>query len=327
VTTRATPAPLPSLPQLTAGLNAALGAGRDGHLPVSVVERREEVCQSTFATEVVTCQIGNRRRRLFCKYSKPHAETAAHRAFGHRNGVAFEADVYEHVLRPLGVSVPALRGIWRHAAPRETWLLLQYLDRTMRLNKAPARMADTAEWIGRFHALSERRLDTPEYAFLRRYDAAYYRGWARRVLRSAQRYELGGRWLDRVTEGFEDTILDLLAAPQSVIHGEYYPANILVQNHRIRPVDWETAAVACGEIDLACLTEGWSRRVSRECERAYRAARWPHGAPSGFQRRLQAARFHVLLRWAGEPSAWHAKEGRDYYAGQLRATGERLGLC
>lgn len=327
MTTHATPTPLPSLTRLTEGLTAALDAAHGGVLPVSVVERRTQTCQSTFATEVVTCQIGNRRRRLFCKYSKPDAETTAHRAFRHRNGVTFEADVYERILRPLGVSVPALRGVWRNAASHDTWLLLQYLDRSVRLHKAPARMADTAEWIGRFHALSECRLHTPEYAFLRRYDAAYYRGWARRVLRSAHRYHLGGRWLTRVIEGFEDTILDLLAAPQTVIHGEYYPANILVQNRRVRPVDWETAAVACGEIDLACLTEGWSRRVSRECERAYRAARWPHGAPKGFQRRLQAARFYVLLRWAGEPSAWYARDGRDYYTEQLRATGERLGWC
>ena len=42
-----------------------------------------------------------------------------------------------------------------------------------------------------------------------------------------------------------------------MIHGEYYPHNILFQSGVVRPVDWETAALAPGEIDLATLCEGW----------------------------------------------------------------------
>jgi len=322
---------VPSRARLTAVLNTALtGAHRGaGHTPtpVTVVTRLDEVSRSTFASEVVTCQVQGRPLQIFCKYSRKHGDPAWHRAHGHRRGVTFEADVYAHVLRPLGVSAPALLGIHRHAAQDETWLLLEYLDQAVSVNKDPSLMPEAAAWAGRLHALSERRLDDPAYRFLPQYDRAYYRGWVDRVRRYAKRHDLGGRWLNAVCLEFENTIADLLNAPRAVIHGEYYPANILLHRQKVRPVDWETAAVACGEIDVACLTEGWSAALSRECEYAYRDARWPAGAPRGFQRRLRAARFYMLFRWAGERTAWTTKADRDQHLARLRATGERLGVC
>ena len=265
--------------------------------------------------------------QLFCKYSRPRADPSWHRAYGHRRGLAFEANVYQQVLQPLRVSVPALRGIHHASSPRQTWLLLEYLDNAAFVNKDPSWLPEAAEWLGRFHAVTERRVSRPSYQFLPRYDARYYRGWARRVRRSADKFQAGGHWLDKVCDGFEASIHDLMSAPQAVIHGEYYPANVLVRKGRIRPVDWETAAVGAGEIDLATLTDNWSSGLARDCERAYRSARWPLGAPREFARRLRAARFYELLRWAGEPLAWGDEEGREFYIGKLRSTGERLGLC
>ena len=82
-----------------------------------------------------------------------------------------------------------------------------------------------------------------------------------------------------------------------MIHGEYYPKNILVRDAAILPVDWESAAAGVGEIDLATLTTGWGPAVRSACEGAYVASRWPEGAPHGFERRLDLARMYVRLCW------------------------------
>jgi hypothetical protein len=66
-------------------------------------------------------------------------------------------------------------------------------------------------------------------------------------------------------------------------------ASELDEHPAIYPVDWESAAVAAGEIDLAALTEGWPPGFVEQCELEYQRARWPEGPPTGFERRLAAA--------------------------------------
>jgi Phosphotransferase enzyme family len=122
---------------------------------------------------------------------------------------------------------------------------------------------------------------------------------------------------------FEDVVPLLLDCPLTIIHGEYYPPNILWREEVIYPVDWESAAVAAGEIDLAALTEGWPPGFVEQCELEYQRARWPEGPPTGFERRLAAARLYLHFRWLGSetdraPSLWRFE--------QLRCEGERLGL-
>jgi thiamine kinase-like enzyme len=93
----------------------------------------------------------------------------------------------------------------------------------------------------------------------------------------------------------------------AVIHGEYYPSNILFCGSRVLPVDWESAAAVAGEIDLAALTEAWPRKASQECELEYCRARWLDGAPGDFGRRLAAARFYMAFRWLSDDPNWAAQ--------------------
>jgi thiamine kinase-like enzyme len=75
----------------------------------------------------------------------------------------------------------------------------------------------------------------------------------------------------------------LLEPPLTIIHGEYYGRNILVQDGVIYPVDWELAAMAAGEIDLASLTDQWPSSITEQCEVAYQQARWPQGTPASLK--------------------------------------------
>jgi len=112
------------------------------------------------------------------------------------------------------------------------------------------------------------------------------------------------------------------------MHGEFYAKTILARGQTLFMLDWESAAVAAGEIDLAALTEGthWLASIVRQCERDYRQARWPEGAPADFRRRLDAAQIYLHFRWLGERPDWTVREKSLWRYSHLRATARRLGL-
>lgn len=270
---------------------------------LTVVSRQPNVYTSTFPSEIITCLLGNNKAlKLLCKYS---AE-AGNEAYGARRGVEYEADVYRELLRGLEVTCADFYGIYQDASNRRNGLLLEYLADSVRIFQVPepeSVFVEAAGWIGRFHALCSTRVSTPALSFLHSYDPEYYRGWARRTLEMAAQSGNTPAWLETVCSRFDEVIGLLCEAPATVIHGEYYPKNILVQDGLIYPVDWESTAIGCGEIDLATLTEGWTQDDISKLELAYQRARWPDGVPVGFQRRLCAARLYIQLRWLGDPQA------------------------
>jgi len=73
----------------------------------------------------------------------------------------------------------------------------------------------------------------------------------------------------------------LAALPPVPIHGEFYPANVLVSDGRIRPLDFETFGLGPGVLDLAALTAGdWPGDEPQRIEAAYLAALPPGLRPS-----------------------------------------------
>ena len=172
--------PLPDLPTLTRGLTAVLRRCGSIGGPLAVVDR-QLVDQGTFPKEVVTCRRrGGPELRLFCKYGGGHPE---HHSHGHRGGVAYEAAVYCRVLKPARATAPRYYGTYTRKSAGETWLVLGYMDGSLRVTRThePGAMGLAAEWIGRFHARHERSLPGAARSLLRAYDADYYRGWARRT--------------------------------------------------------------------------------------------------------------------------------------------------
>jgi hypothetical protein len=312
---------LPDLDSLTAGLTSALRTGGATTGSVMVL-CREPYLRGTFTKEIVTCRFEDgSERRLLCKYE---ARTN-HNCYGHRSGIAYEAKVYQHVLPAAQMSAPTFLGIHVEPDRRETWLILEYLDRSGRARRSATSMVAAARWIGRFHALNEGRLSSPALSFLTKYDAPYYLGWAGRTLLLAVELHDSFPWLPRLCQRFEECVDCLLKPPVTVIHGEYTPRNVLIRDGLVYPVDWESAAVAAGEIDLACHTQGWSTEIVRECELEYQRARWPHGSPSDFKQRLEAARLYMQFRWLGERPDWTTDESCRWRFYDLLATGERLG--
>ncbi len=312
---------LPNLQTLTAGLTSVLRS------QVIILDRRPNTYMSTFPSEIVRCRVGGGSElQLFCKYA---AGGHPHSVYGHRGGVMYEAAVYRHLLQPSQASTAKFYGTYMDNPTGDSWLVLEYLDKSLRLSKVtevPAPTSVAARWIGHFHRTSEERLSAIPVPFLIGYDAEYYLGWVRRTSLFAGHLHQRFPWLGTLCERSEELIAPLLTSPLTVIHGEYYGSNILFRSGTVHPVDWESAAVAAGEIDLAALTDQWSAETARECELEYRRARWPEGSPDDFERRLYAARLYLCFRWLGDRQEWTTHPGYLFRFDQLRSAGERLGL-
>lgn len=309
---------MPSTSTLEEGLRAIFANGSVGGR-VAVVARSSNVYSSTAPSEIVRCRVGDGREiQLLCKYSLgPRGNS-----FGHRGGGPYEAMIYRHILEPLGASAPILHGVRVDRATQSTWLVLEYVDGFSR-GMSRDSMFLAAVWAAAFHRAAETLRPYP--TALTVYDRSYYRGWAARTAEFAGAARKRRPWLARVCARFAEHGPDLLAARPTVIHGEYYPHNVLSRHHReIHPVDWESAALAAGEIDLASLTEGWPSTYASRCESLYQRVRWPDGVPHDFRKALAAARVYLALRWLGEtPEQTASRISRPYFD-ELRRQGQEL---
>jgi hypothetical protein len=152
------------------------------------------------------------------------------------------------------------------------------------------------------------------------YNCDYYRQWMRRAREFVQINEslraMGETdGIERVAERYEEVIERLLALPKTLIHGEFYAANVLIHEAegrlRICPVDWEMTALGPGLMDLAALTGGmWSAEQKRALALAYRnrlepAGGWPP-AHEPFFEALDLCRLHVAVQWLGWSLEWSA---------------------
>jgi aminoglycoside/choline kinase family phosphotransferase len=133
-------------------------------------------------------------------------------------------------------------------------------------------------------------------------------------------------WLDSVCDGAERCLGELLTAPPVVVHGEFYSRNILWREDSVYPVDWEAAALAPAEIDLASLTERWPRELAALAEQSYGASRWDGAPPAGFARRLSVARLYWHLRWLGDRREWTVADSHAWRFSALEEQARRLGL-
>ncbi|MGH2729137.1 MAG: phosphotransferase [Actinomycetota bacterium] len=315
-------AELPGVEDLRVALATVLAA--DHVSAVSIIERSNAFFSGTFPNEVIRCRVDKGPElSLFCKYSHGYGANS----YGHRGSVEYEAIVYEHVLQPLD-----FKGIARfYGAYREPggaiWLVTEcvtdFLPLTWLYDPRPFQAA--AKWIGGFHSSCERVVPEAS-AKLTKYNAEYFLGWVERTLSFGGHWQRRFPWLTYLCRRFEDVLPLLLDDSTTVIHGEFYGKNVLQRQEQIFAVDWESAAVGTGEIDLAAITEGWPDEWRPGTEEAYKSGRWPEGAPAEFSRRLDAARMYLHLRWLGDRPEWTCHPNSKWRFQQIHHHGERLGL-
>ena len=312
---------IPTGPRLRRGLESVF---RDE--PPSAVVRREPNHQAAYyPSEIVTCRFRSGLvRRLLMKYAPDPDESYG----GHLTGPKYERLVYEYVLTRRRYSVPAFHGCYPDPVSGALWSVTEYLDGGVHPDRMDAQSAGlclAARWVGGFHAAEGTISDCRDSLPLHRYDASFYRRWA------SWTQEFEGRrrpWLSQLVRRYGEVIERVLARPQVVVHGDYFTDNILIRDGTVYPVDWERAAVASGEIDLATLVVGWESEpdVVTACRQEYRAARWDGAVPADFGWALDGALLHVLFMLLGEDASLPNRETREWRLGLLKETGERLEL-
>lgn len=287
---------------------------------VTVRHREPNPYASNARSEIVTCCLpDDTQLRLFCKYEARESQFWS--------DVRYEAQVYRQVLKGSALSHLRFYEACTDAVTGRHWLVLEYLDESVNLDELwdPNTVRSAAGWIGRFHAAGETHRPEHTADFLKEYDADYYRSHASRTLQFAGKAVNEFWWLPVLCRAFEETIGPLLAQRRTITHADFYPNNILLRHGIIYPIDWESAGVDVGEMDLACLTDGWPADVARECELEYQRARWGNAAPPDFERVLAAARVCLCFQRMCRPH-WTAEPECQWYGRKLYALAEQLGL-
>lgn len=290
---------LPADVALDAALRQLFVAAHPGTDGVALVARRRNAYMSSSPSEVVTLRLAaDELRDFIVKYDREAKDPPP----TCRHGVEYCAAVYAHLVS--GMPLPHLRavGTFQAGAHGRQALVIEYLDHSLRVGEAPevSGILTAAEWCGAFHRWSQTVRDDARLAFVVRYDEAFYSSWADRLIAVCAAAGLQPTWLASLRTAARAMSHDLAAATTTVIHGEMSPQNVLWREGEIFPIDWESAAVGPGEIDLAALLFGWPPETVERCIAAYWQAR-NMPVPDGFARRWQAATLYTALRWLPLP--------------------------
>ena len=286
---------LPDSSTLLRSLSSLLSENGISFNSIKIIHRKSCIYVSTFPSEIIKCELDSREVTLFCKYLNGLGPNNN----GHRGGVEYEARVYNEILRETYLSSVRFYGVGRIKSYGEIWMVLEYKKDGVRLDLHPDIniIEKAVEWIAKFHLLNES--NTP--SFLTLYNELYYSVWVKKVENFCNSHNIYS-WLFDACSFFKNNIKILTECPTTLIHGEYYPNNILIEDGIVYPIDWESAAIGVGEIDLASILEGWDDASISQAIKTYTSNRWPNGNfyQEEFKKRFLMAQIYFHLRWLGD---------------------------
>lgn len=197
-----------------------------------------------------------------------------------------------------------------------------------------------ARWLARFHAWGRTCPGGAEPGGrLLRQSPELHARWLSRAGRCARAMgnETTASRLVALSPRYRAAVAHLERSPRGIVHGEFYPSNILVEGGmpgwRVTALDWESVGVGPVLLDLAALTMGeWDVDVRREVWEAYATA--AHTDLPSIEPALHAARLVNAVQWLGWSPGWtppaeHAREwideAEDAAAGSAKWSAERTG--
>jgi Ser/Thr protein kinase RdoA (MazF antagonist) len=221
------------------------------------------------------------------------------------------------------------------------WLLTEHVT-GLRLFEVgePATWTRVAHWLGELHTrlAAWSRQAVNRRPRLLQYDREWYSVWLERALRfcpadgavDSRRSRAALEWL---AARYHKVVERLLSLPQTLIHGEFYPSNVLVAGTPTDsvpcPLDWEMTAIGPAVIDLAALTSGqWQPDDRRAAIAAYVEGSGSSGDAFGeAAESVEYAYLHLAVQWCGWFGRRRAPAGhvRDWLADAVdRAEAMRL---
>jgi hypothetical protein len=220
---------------------------------------------------------------------------------GRKLGVEYEIQVYGSIIRHTPDAKSLFVGKCDGYGTKPA-LILRFLNRAQRVCWMNVRyLYATAEWLGRFHRAWEDADSSKIPLQLIHHDRDFVgKLLAQRPIFSESNIR-DFAWVANLREEIATSEALLHGSPLTVIHGEFFVKNILVHEDEIYPVDWESAAIGLGELDLATLTYGYPEDVVDVCKHRYRDSRWGRPAPDTFETRFSLAQAMVpIVYWNDE---------------------------
>jgi aminoglycoside phosphotransferase (APT) family kinase protein len=249
-----------------------------------------------------------------------------------------EIAVYRDLLEPAALSTPRYHGASVDAEEGRWWLFLERVEGEVLTDIGEIDVwCQVAAWIrGLDGGLAESRGRAPEHLLVKR-DRAWNTHWLEAALAAADDDGPDALRLAKRLRPSRERLLDRLdALPQTFVHGELYPSNVVVtrgegdQSARIAPVDWELAGTGPYALDLAALSSGWSEEDRLSIYRAFHRSPAAGQAAETLDDLLAAValcRLVLALQWIGWSPGWQppAAQRHDWIA-EASETLDEVGL-
>ena len=301
---------------LTAGLRTQFGQ----HLHIEQWQRQRYDYWSSCALDELTIQLSDGHQVLvllkdLCPASM--VESTRRARDQQLYNPAREISVYNRLLATLPLRTAGCYGSRINPHANHYWLFLEKVIGEELYKVAEfERWKDAARWLADFHCMTS-NLSERKGLELFEWDRAALEHCSLRV---KQRYDqhvrppLNAQELDDIRAAYRVAMQTMLDKPQSVIHGEFYASNVLIERStadtHVCPVDWETTGWGCSLIDLAALTAGrWSDSQRNKMVLAYWLAlddqhRTAWRSLECLQYTLTACRLHLAMLMLGRPVDW-----------------------
>jgi Phosphotransferase enzyme family len=172
-----------------------------------------------------------------------------------------EIEVYRRLLAGGRFGAPLLYASVHDAARGDYWLFLEDVGECDLGQCDGEDWAAAARWLASMHgAYLGREDELRALNCLGEHGADYYHALAAtvRCYLSQAGADQALPCFDALMARFGPVAAYLARQPRTLVHGDIIPNNLLVQpGPRIRPIDWESAAIGLPAWDLARLLDGW----------------------------------------------------------------------
>ena len=311
--------------------------------PTTIIDlnRQPSKYRSSFALEALSLRLSSERQLeiMFKDLSWSGLTADACRAKRHASYDPLrELAVYDEVLRRHPTLGASCFGTVADSAQDRYWLFIEQF-RGVELYQ----IGDfdvwkhVARWLAVMHASLRRTVEgnAALQARLITHEAAQQELWFRRACQSVASTHgaVASRGLKELFKLLPRLNRALSTGRPTLIHGEFYPSNIMVANTdtswRVCAVDWEMAGLGVGLLDLAALVAGrWTAAQQQELACSYYQVISTHGEEwreVDFFETLDCCRLYIALRWLGWSDEWTAPSdhAHDWLEGAMSA-GQRL---
>jgi len=231
-----------------------------------------------------------------------------------------EIEVYQSILSQSEVGCASYYGSVVNERDEQFWLFLEKVPGIELYQVGEFDVwLEVAKWLANFHKSYKGRIESLATEIpLLRYDRDFHQIWPDRVRSVLQaRQAATASQIDILVRGYRRVIEQLLQLPPTLLHGDFYPSNVMVQSKkrglRICAVDWEMAGAGPGIIDLAALVSGgWTERQEADLILTYMNTISPEPGSSSerekFIEDVACGQLHLAMQWLGWSASWSPPE-------------------